>query len=363
MFFLEIIKEHTTSICPECYEKIDARVVAKDGKAVMEKECARHGFFEAVVEKDLDFYRTIAKAPKDDSKFPTRCLMINATHACNLNCHLCYIPERSRKYDFSADRIKEAIVNYPGKLITFSGGEPTLREDLPELITFVRKQKKAPLIVSNGIKLADYDYLKSLQDAGLVAVNFSCNGFSQKAFLGIENAPLLETKMKTLENLKKLGIRIQFSFTMSEGINDDQFGKVLKYITENTDFVYQLRTRVSAPVGKHLGNKTYFLSDFLNILAKEMGSTRDKLVDFWLAYAPYPNPYIFQMNYFLFYDLYAGREMGTYTGGDLVLFSWPDKYSLDYEEIKALDLDILTKDLEYLNFWDGVIRNEKFNFI
>jgi len=361
---MEVIKEHTISLCPECYEKIDARVVVKDGKPVMQKTCAEHGDFEFVVERDLDFYRAISKAPKDDSKFPVRCLMINATHRCNLNCHLCYIPERAQEKDLTTEKIKQAIRDYKGQIITFSGGEPTLRENLTELIEYVREQKKLPMIVTNGIKLADYDYVKSLKDAGIFGINFSCNGFTQKAFLGIENAPLLDIKMKALENLKKLKIKTQFSFTMSEGINDGEFKDALRYVIENTDFVYQLRTRVSAPVGRHLGEKTYFMSDFLDILAKEMGVPRDKLVELWLLYSPYPNPYIFQTNYFLFMDLYEGRGVSKkYNGGDLVVFSWPDRYCFDYEDIRALDLDILTNDLEIMNFWDGVIRNEKFDFL
>ena len=330
----------------------------------MQKACSEHGEFEFVVERDLDFYRKISKAPKDDSKFPVRCLMINATHRCNLSCHLCYIPERAEEKDLTSDQIKQAIRDYKGQLITFSGGEPTLREDLPELISYVREQKKLPMVVTNGVKVADYDYIKSLKDAGLFGINFSCNGFTNKAFMGIENAPLKDIKMQGLANLKKLKIRTQFSFTMSEGINDDEFGDALKYVIENTDFVYQLRTRVSAPVGRHLGEKTYYLSDFLDIIAKKMKVSRKKLVDFWLMYTPYPNPYIFQTNYFVFMDLIKGKSVDKkYNGGDLVVFSWPDKYCFDYEDIRALDLDILTRDLEVLNFWDGVIRNEKFDFL
>jgi hypothetical protein len=42
-----------------------------------------------------------------------------------------------------------------------------------------------------------------------------------------------------------------------------------------------------------------------------------------------------------------------------VLFSWPDKHTFDLEETKGLNLDILTRDKEAINYWEGIIRNEK----
>lgn len=105
------------------------------------------------------------------------------------------------------------------------------------------------------------------------------------------------------------------------------------------------------------------MSDFLAILSKEVGVPRDFIVDFWLSYSLFPNPYVFIMNYHELMAVYNKKEIPYHEGGDMVLFSWPDKYNVDYEEIKGLDLDILTNKLEYLNYWDGIIRNEKYNFI
>ena len=359
---LNILKEHTTGLCPLCYEKIDARVIEEDDKVFIVKNCPEHGESRGLLEKDVEFYKKILAARKSDALFD-RCLMINVTHNCNLRCHLCYIPERAQEKDLSTDKIKEAIRKYPGRLIALSGGEPTLREDLPEIISYIKSQNKITIMATNGIKLADYDYLKTLKDAGLVVLNFSCNGFTEDVFLSIENAPLLKTKMKSLENVKKLGIKTQFSFTIHQGVNDKQFGQALKYILDNQDFVYQLRTRVTAPIGNSMGDKTIFLSDFLGMLAKEMGVPRSAIVDYWLSHSLYPSPYLFGMNYHEFMADYKKESCEPGPGGALVLFSWPDKNNIDYEAIKSLDLDILTSDLQFLNFWDGIIRNEKHNFL
>ncbi len=218
---METIKDHTKSLCPECYKKIDATVVTDGDRVIMIKNCQTHGTFRGLVEKDVNFYKKIISAKKDDSNF-NRCLMINITHACNLKCHLCYLPRRDTKKDPSMEAIKKAIRNYPGPAISLSGGEPTMREELPEIISYITEEEKIPILVTNGVKLSDYDYLKKLKDAGLLIINFSCNGFTEDVFLSIENAPLLNIKMKALSNIKKLGIKTQFSFTMSEGINENQ---------------------------------------------------------------------------------------------------------------------------------------------
>ena len=249
---MKLLKEHTKSLCPLCYEKIDARVIEEDNKVFILKDCPEHGNSRGLLEKDVEFYKKFLTTKKDDSNF-NRCLMINVTHNCNLKCHLCYIPERDKEKDLSLDKIKEAIRKYPGKLIALSGGEPTLREDLPEIISYIKEVNKISIMATNGIKLADYDYARSLKEAGLFVLNFSCNGFTEDVFLAIENARLLDQKMKALENVKKLGIKTQFSFTIHEGVNDNQFDRALKYILDNQDFIYQLRTRVTAPIGNSPG--------------------------------------------------------------------------------------------------------------
>lgn len=51
--------------------------------------------------------------------------------------------------------------------ITFTGGEPTLREDLPELIAHAEKTGQVTGLLSDGLKLADKGYLHTLLQTGL----------------------------------------------------------------------------------------------------------------------------------------------------------------------------------------------------
>lgn len=51
--------------------------------------------------------------------------------------------------------------------LTFTGGEPTLRDDLPELIEYAEKNGQVTGLLSDGLKLADADYLNTLLQTGL----------------------------------------------------------------------------------------------------------------------------------------------------------------------------------------------------
>lgn len=51
--------------------------------------------------------------------------------------------------------------------ITFTGGEPTLREDLPDLIAYAEKTGQVTGLLSDGLKLADKEYLRKLLQTGL----------------------------------------------------------------------------------------------------------------------------------------------------------------------------------------------------
>ena len=51
--------------------------------------------------------------------------------------------------------------------VTFTGGEATLREDLPDLIAYAEKNGQVCGLLSDGLKLADKSYLHSLLNSGL----------------------------------------------------------------------------------------------------------------------------------------------------------------------------------------------------
>jgi radical SAM protein with 4Fe4S-binding SPASM domain len=92
------------------------------------------------------------------------------TYRCNANCAHCYnarprnYPEIDTQAWFSIiDRIHEIGIPH----ICFTGGEATLREDLPQLIHRVQSHGQIAGLLTNGRRLADMAFLDRLIDAGL----------------------------------------------------------------------------------------------------------------------------------------------------------------------------------------------------
>jgi radical SAM protein with 4Fe4S-binding SPASM domain len=92
------------------------------------------------------------------------------TYRCNNNCSHCY-NARPRQYpELTTDHWKQ-ILDVLWKIgiphIVFTGGEPTLRPDLAELIAHAEKNGQITGINTNGRRLKDNGYLQELFSAGL----------------------------------------------------------------------------------------------------------------------------------------------------------------------------------------------------
>lgn len=90
-----------------------------------------------------------------------KAFVIELTRRCNNHCLYCYneggAPELSRQGEMSTKEVTGIISKLheetPVETIALSGGEPFLREDLPEILSFLRKTGIAPAIISNGTLL------------------------------------------------------------------------------------------------------------------------------------------------------------------------------------------------------------------
>jgi len=72
--------------------------------------------------------------------------------------------------------------------IIFTGGEPTLRHDLPDLISFAEAQGMVTGLLSDGLRLADAQYLTTLLQTGLDHLLLALEPNDPQAWKGLENA-------------------------------------------------------------------------------------------------------------------------------------------------------------------------------
>lgn len=72
--------------------------------------------------------------------------------------------------------------------VVFTGGEPTLRDDLPELISHAEANGQVTGLLTDGIRLADADYLQTLLATGLDHLMIVLQPQAQAVWKGLENA-------------------------------------------------------------------------------------------------------------------------------------------------------------------------------
>ena len=132
---------------------------------------------------------------------------------CNIRCPFCYYGDELNTQSYSTEQIKRMIDlagNYGIQYVDFSGGEPTTRSDLPELLSYAAKTMRQVCIISNGLKLADKDYLKSLSDAGLNEVLLSIHGATEESSMRMSGRRgFLPKVIQSLENISNAGLRLR----------------------------------------------------------------------------------------------------------------------------------------------------------
>lgn len=277
------ILEITKSYCGYCSKLVPATIVAEEGKIFLEKNhCSKE---KLLIENDLDYYNSAVRPFVVDRKLPvgmsrmearqtltktSKCLLLYITEKCNLSCPICYhkFNYNPTKERFSIEDIRNIIKNHRNSLIVLSGGEPTLREDLPEIIKLIRKSGNQVEMYTNGMKLLDINYVKKLKKAGLKTICLSFDGFDNVAYQLLRGKSLLEQKIKILNNLEKVGIRVWLVVVIGKSINENQITPILEFARQHTDLIRGVKFNVLYnPILKD----NYTISDIRKIIEKENG--------------------------------------------------------------------------------------------
>jgi pyruvate-formate lyase-activating enzyme len=419
---MNLIKK-TKSICPECLDIIDADILEINDGIWMYKECKKHGKFQGFIEKDPIFYKKTVNIKNVKTKF-LPCIMIPITHRCNLECNFCFVPNKDRE-DMPIEQLKEIVDKFPDCTVCITGGEPTLREDLFDILRILKRNPKIRHIsmATNGIKLAERDYVKALKKAGMGSIVFSFNGFSDSVYRVTNNRDLLDIKLKALENIKEEKILTVISPTLVRGLNEKDIEPIIEYALDNPYPFYEIRIRAAVKVGIHKDIEPLCASEILDIVAKAIGLDKEYFLKDSLDKKSYHSGHQFNMRLvfadkgntrkllhwdyglyskskiqlskttfagFLkitknallnegplvllksFFSRFGPHALFFYRGRpgyfdklkntktlDINLWHWPDRYNIDLNEINCHELKHMTYDGHILNFNEAMIRTEE----
>ena len=318
---VEILHE-TQSLCPVCLRRLDARYVRRGQSILLERTCPEHGTFavdiwherteEDVTPPRFDGWsrpktpsyprepRTAVRhgCPYDCGLCPAHAQhtctgLVEVTLRCNMACPICYAAAGGAVPDdpspetvaFQLDSLRRAS---PGCNVQLSGGEPTVRDDLPAIIRMARERGFGLLQVnSNGLRLGlEAGYARTLREAGLDSVYLQWDSPDLEGCLPLrgtvalpDGLDLLAVKRRAVEQCTAAGLGVVLVATVARGVNDDRLGALLRLALELGPGVRGLHIQPVARFGRYPGR----LEDGLRFTLSDVMAALCRQVPQWLC--------------------------------------------------------------------------------
>lgn len=270
----------TQALCPQCLTELSAAVFSdEDGVVWMERTCPEHGYLATRMWPDAEHYQWLRDRafPKvaPENTFPANApcpfgcgtcarharkgtlLEIEVTQQCNLHCPVCFMSAEDGEGDPTLEEIDamySVIARAVGTdgAVQITGGEPTCRADLPEIIALGRQKGFWGIeINTNGLVIASRPgYVEELVAAGLTGVYLSFDGLTGDVYKETCGADILDVKLKTIERCREAGVQVVLAATIVSGLNDHQLGDLLRFSLENADVVAGLALQPAFTSGR-----------------------------------------------------------------------------------------------------------------
>ncbi|MEZ5424948.1 MAG: radical SAM protein [Pyrinomonadaceae bacterium] len=333
----------TDSLCPKCVKQvregvinqdipleilknshpgeIKAQIIEEDGQVLMRKTCPTHGDFEDILATDADFLRRIEslffgrdfrsaedehihKHGTSDIKYGRGAVLtVDLTNRCNMMCNPCFMDANQVGYVHEptfedTKAILDRAVSFKPKrqiIILFSGGEPTLSPDFLDAVAYAKKIGFYRILAAtNGIRYAeDIEFCKAAKAAGQHGVYLQFDGVSEEKnkHRGVGN--LFDVKLKAIENLASVGIKVTLVTTIVNTINNDGIGDIVKFAADNIDKVQTIAFQPVSFTGRDEDvpddvrfRQRYTLAGMADDLKTQMDGTLQPLRD-WFPLSSY----------------------------------------------------------------------------
>ena len=270
---------HTQSLCPECLAILEAEVYEQAGKIWIRKTCARHGEFNELYWGSSDLYQRGKRYARDgkgvDNPFvskqapvcPVDCGLCNlhmshtalgniaVTNRCDLNCWYCFFfaEKAGYVYEPSLDQIRSMARSLrnekpiPCNAVQLTGGEPTLREDLLDIIRICREEGIEHVqLNTDGVRLStDSALAEKVRKAGVNTIYMSYDGTT------LEKNPKNHREIPgALENCKRAGVGVVVVPTVIRGTNDSEVGNIIRFALKNLDPIRGVNFQPVSIVGR-----------------------------------------------------------------------------------------------------------------
>jgi 7,8-dihydro-6-hydroxymethylpterin dimethyltransferase len=304
----------TVGLCPHCFQRIPARRIIEEDIVYLEKTCPNHGSLGKTIIWEnhprpfnqwnrnrtpaVDDSRLLTEkplsAPRNDHGCPFQCgicsnhrqhtcsAILEVTHACDLQCPICFAASETVSVadpDLSSiERMLGTIRDCSGNCpIQLSGGEPSLRNDLPSIVALAQKIGFDHIQVNtNGIRLAqDPDFGKAMKDAGVTDFFLQFDGVTDTVYRHIRGAALASSKLQAVERCAQLKIGVILVPTLVRNVNDNQIGAIIQFAKKWMPAVKGVHFQPMAFLGRYPGfprnEDRILIPEILNAIEEQTG--------------------------------------------------------------------------------------------
>ncbi len=253
--------DFTLSLCPECLQLVDAKIVFENGNVYMLKRCNVHGNSKVLIADDIEYYKNIRNynkpsetpytfntkthygCPYDCGLCPDHeqhsCLtVVEVTDRCNLTCPTCYAGSsptygRHRTLDEVKAMLDTIVRNEKEPdVVQISGGEPTIHPQFWEIMDYAKSLPIRHLMLNtNGIKIAkDFAFAERIKSyVPDFEIYLQFDSFENSVLQELRGADLNDIRKQALDNLNTLNLSTTLVVTLQKGLNDQEIGKIIDY--------------------------------------------------------------------------------------------------------------------------------------
>ena len=333
----------TDSLCPRCVKEvrnavitgetpletlmhehpgeIKALITEEDGRIVMKKTCPKHGELTDVMATNPAFLQRIEslffgrdfRAAEDENvhrhgtstiKFGRGAVLtVDLTNRCNMMCNPCFMDANQVGYVHEptfedTKAILDRAVSFKPRrqiIILFSGGEPTLSPYYLDAVAYAKKIGFYRILAAtNGIRFAEsLEFCKAAKEAGQHGVYLQFDGVSEEKnkHRGVGN--LFDVKLRAIENLASVGIKVTLVTTIVNTINNDAIGQIVEFAAKNIDKIQTIAFQPVSFTGRDEDvddatriKQRYTLADMAGDLETQLGGELKALRD-WFPLSSY----------------------------------------------------------------------------
>ncbi len=166
-------------------------------------------------------------------------LRLSVTDVCNFSCSYC-LPDGYQCHDadhinLNTSEIKNLLSAFAAlgtEKVRLTGGEPSVRKDLPQLINIAAETNgiKTVALTTNGYKLKEN--IQHWHQAGLNALNISMDSLDARLFKTITGHDRLDKILEGIEIALELGIKVKANAVLLKGINAHQLPLFLDWVKD-----------------------------------------------------------------------------------------------------------------------------------